>query len=326
VEECIAQHELQQALLPSGKGLNAPSDAEPQEVRLQVDGSNGPLSLLARAGDVVLPAPAAADGRPVGAPEPVTGRVLVLTDITDLARMIQIKADFAANTSHELRTPLSAIRGAVETLLEIDLADEPESARKFLGVIERHSSRMQAMIMDLLNLSRLESSQNRFEPATLQPAEFLAELRAHYDDILLAKSLHWNSRIEEGLDAIVANQYLLRLTLENLVDNAIKFTDAGGRISVSVSRDRMRAGTPPSVSIEMADTGCGIPEEEKSRVFERFYQVERARSGGLRGTGLGLSIVRHAVAAMNGTLALQSKVGEGTSVTISLPQPEPQAA
>jgi signal transduction histidine kinase len=240
-----------------------------------------------------------------------------------LANMVQIKADFAANTSHELRTPLSAIRGAVETLLDMDFTDDPESARKFLGVIDRHSSRMMAMITDLLNLSRLESSQGRFEPTTVRPREFLAELQTHYSDILLSKNLHWQGCSEEPLETIAVNPYLLRLTLDNLVDNAIKFTESGGRISVACRRDAEQSLGPRSVLIEVADTGCGIPEEEQGRVFERFYQVERARSGAARGTGLGLSIVRHAVAAMHGTVALRSKVGEGTTVTITIPQPSP---
>jgi signal transduction histidine kinase len=113
---------------------------------------------------------------------------------------------------------------------------------------------------------------------------------------------------------------LLRLVLDNLVDNAIKFTDVGGRLTIacrSVTHDHDR-----SVSIAVMDTGCGIPKEEQARVFERFYQVERARTGGIRGTGLGLSIVRHAVAAMHGSVRLESEPGRGTKVTITIPQPE----
>ncbi|HVP11419.1 MAG TPA: ATP-binding protein [Phycisphaerae bacterium] len=323
VEECISQHELQQALLRPGGGAEPECAGGAQELRLQIESPNGPLTLMGRVCDVILPG---AGGQPDESAKPIVGRLLVLTDITELARMIQIKADFAANTSHELRTPLSAIRGAVETLLDMDFADEPASARKFLGVIDRHSSLMLAMITDLLNLSRLESSQNRFEPTAVNLAEFLEDLHAQYSDILSSKSLHWQASIEKPLETIVVNPYLLRLTLENLVDNAIKFTEAGGRVSVICTQNGEQHGRPGGVSIDVVDTGCGIPEEEQGRVFERFYQVARARSGTARGTGLGLSIVRHAVAAMNGTVSLRSRVGEGTCVTIVIPQPAPATA
>jgi two-component system, OmpR family, phosphate regulon sensor histidine kinase PhoR len=331
VRQCISQGELQQALIhaPEENGVGIPSGGSSdavlglQEIKLQLDGQNGHLSLLARACDVVLPGPSVVDDRREQQSRPVVGRLLVLTDITELSQMIQIKADFAANTSHELRTPLSAIRGAVETLLEMDFADDPQSARRFLGVIDRHSSRMMAMITDLLNLSRLESSQDRFKPRTLKLPELLAELKAHYADLLAAKKLRWQADIAGPSTTIVANPYLLRLTLENLLDNAVKFTDEEGSIAVACrDADRCPDGRT-AVAIEVIDTGCGIPEEEQGRVFERFYQVERSRSGATRGTGLGLSIVRHAVAAMQGNVSLRSKVGEGTTVTITIPQPDP---
>ena len=136
-----------------------------------------------------------------------------------------------------------------------------------------------------------------------------------------SKGLRWQSEVSDSLRSVVANPYLLRLILDNLVDNAIKFTDAGGSIRVSCRTATTQPPGPGAVVIEVSDTGCGIPDDEQARVFERFYQVERARSGADRGTGLGLSIVRHAVAAMGGTVALRSKLGEGTHVTITIPPP-----
>jgi signal transduction histidine kinase len=127
----------------------------------------------------------------------------------------------------------------------------------------------------------------------------------------------------EGLNSVYANPHLLRITLDNLIDNAIKFTPVGGQVRVTLRRERTEGESPESVSIQVADNGCGIALDEQARVFERFYQVERARSGGvLRGTGLGLSIVRHAVAAMKGTIKLESEVGKGTRVTVVIPQTE----
>jgi two-component system phosphate regulon sensor histidine kinase PhoR len=338
VEQCIAQHELQNmlhpprteagSLSPSRSGSDQPADgASPCDVRLQVQGPDGALSLLARASDVALPAFSGSDGERREAERSVMGRVLVLTDVTELTRVIQVKTDFAANASHELRTPLSAIRAAVETLLQMDPEQDAASVKHFLGVIDRHSERMQAMVADLLDLSRLESSSRQYDAVELDLPGFLAELQARHEDALRAKGLHWACEVSQSLQTIVANPYLLRLVLDNLVDNAIKFTDAGGSVRITITCRQVppqRSGSE-SIAIEVADTGCGIPEEEQDRVFERFYQVERARSGAIRGTGLGLSIVRHAVAAMRGCVALQSKVDEGTRVTAVIPQ-DPRAA
>ena len=338
VEECIRQHDLQQALLQpeqrsgTAGGTSQQTDRTDRadrggvgeesfrELRLNVEAPQGRLVLLGRACDVMLPGLSIRDDRLDGAERPITGRLLVLTDITELARMMQIKADFAANTSHELRTPLSAIRGAVETLGQINWTEDPDAARRFVEVVDRHSQRMEALVSDLLDLSRIESSPGLFAPTRVNLRELLADLRAHINEALAAKTLEWKTDVPAGLEKIVANPYLLRLTLENLVDNAIKFTGVGGRIAIVCRDDAKPPGGPRGVSIEVSDTGCGIPEEEQGRVFERFYQVERARSGAARGTGLGLSIVRHAVAGMSGTVALRSKVGEGTSITVTIPQ------
>jgi signal transduction histidine kinase len=135
------------------------------------------------------------------------------------------------------------------------------------------------------------------------------------------KGIQWKSRLPEGDGRFAVSIDLLRLVLENLVDNAVKFTDAGGSIEVSCSSQPTGAGK--QLTIEVSDTGCGIPEDEQERVFERFYQVQRARSGPDRGTGLGLSIVRHAVSAMRGSVRLRSRPGHGTSVAITIPQVRP---
>ena len=313
VEECIAQHDLQELLLPG------PHPAEPavREVRIRAEGQDGEIALLARGSTILLPTSPADGGTPGSAA--MTGRLLVLTDVTELARMIQIKADFAANASHELRTPLSAIRAAVETLLQIDLERDAESAQHFLSVVDRHSSRLEAIVADLLTLSRIESSPGQFQPGTAAPRDIIADFAARHPERIEGKRLQLSVDIPPELATIPANPHLLRLVLENLLDNAIKFTDPGGRIEVVCRRTMLANGTP-AVELVVSDNGCGIPEEDQARVFERFYQVERARSGtATRGTGLGLSIVRHAVAAMNGTVELTSRVGEGTRVIITLP-------
>jgi len=170
------------------------------------------------------------------------------------------------------------------------------------------------MVADLLDLSRVESASSRFEPATLRLQEMCDALRERCSEAIQAKRLGWDCRIDPQCPAVAANAYLLQLVLDNLADNAIKFTDPGGHIRIEC-----RPGEG-GVAITVADDGCGIAPEEHDRVFERFYQVNRARSGAeARGTGLGLSIVRHAVGAMNGTVHLDSEPGKGTRVTVTLP-------
>ncbi|MGQ9651911.1 MAG: ATP-binding protein [Phycisphaerae bacterium] len=325
VEQYVLQHDLQGMLLPQTRRPgDMPTDkppAEPltpREVRVQIEEENGELVLMARASDIVLPVPAS-NGGPRERPD--VGRMLVLSDITQISRMVRIKTDFAANASHELRTPLSAIRAALETLISLDWQKDQDAARRFLDMIDRHSARMQQMVSDLLDLSRIESSPGQFKPQTLILPAVIDELQARFAEKLAARNLEWSLKLDPELRTIQASPHLLRVVLDNLVDNAIKFTNPGGRVQISSQRVFNGAGKVEAVIISVEDTGCGIAEEEQERVFERFYQVEKARSGPDRGTGLGLSIVRHAVAAMHGRVTLTSKLGQGTCVTISIPLP-----
>ncbi|HEY3245946.1 MAG TPA: ATP-binding protein [Phycisphaerae bacterium] len=314
VEECIPQHGLQRMLLIKPESGGAAADASLHESRLDVDGRSGRMSLLARAADIVLPAPESTGAAPAA------GRLLVVTDITELNRTLQMRTDFVANASHELRTPLSAILAAIETMQKMNLAREAEAAGQFLDMIDRQATRLEALVADLLDLSRVESPAVPFESATLYLPQTVQELHERFAEVLQAKQLAWRADLPPECTRLNASPHLLRLILDNLVDNAIKFTDPGGSIRVSCRC------TPQEITIEVADSGCGIPGDEQERVFERFYQVERARSGtgspksSQRGTGLGLSIVRHAVAAMNGTVGLTSQPGQGTRVAVTIPR------
>ncbi|MBX3394621.1 MAG: HAMP domain-containing protein [Phycisphaerae bacterium] len=329
VGECVTQTELVEFLVGSNEVRDiAGSDAadarhdrgptvEPnvKELRLQIERTAGPVHLLARCSEIGLPS---TDRDDVGE---ISGRLVVLTDITELTKTIRMKTDFVANASHELRTPLSTIRASIETLEQMSLADDPASATSFIQVIARNTLRLEELVNDLLNLSRLESAATEFHPEVIEFDEFLADLQTRFLSAVKSKGLHWDMVCPENCRDVVVNGRLLQLVLDNLVGNAVKFTEKGGHIWLSCAR------LGASVSIEVRDDGCGIPKEDQDRVFERFYQVERARSGvkrglpGERGTGLGLSIVRHAVAAMHGTVLLKSQPGKGTSVTIFLPQP-----
>jgi len=281
-------------------------------MRLQIQAPGGLLYLLAHAGEISLPGDSSVgDDRPAATE---SGRLLVFTDVTDLTRAVQMKADFAANASHELRTPLSAILAAAETL-RLEGSRSMSDTDQFLEVIERHGRRMQAMVVDLLDLSRLESPLARFEPQPVRTRDVAAEMHADFSEGLSAKKLAWRVDIAPGCHEMTVHPDLIRIVLRNLIENAIRFTAPGGFVALSVKR------VDGDIRLEVADNGCGIPPEDQERVFERFYQVARARSGADRGTGLGLSIVRHAVAAMSGTVELESAVGKGTRVTVSIPQP-----
>ncbi|MBI4716677.1 MAG: HAMP domain-containing protein [Planctomycetes bacterium] len=327
LEECVPQHDIQQMLSPGGDValLNAESTTSataplasptaPQEVRIQVDGTRGPMTVLAQGFDVHLPDVPTGDDAPVAVHDAVRiARLVVLTDVTELTRLIQAKAEFAANASHELRTPLAAIRAAVETMRTLAPFSEPEPPRHFLEMIGRHAGRMEQMVSDLLDLSRVESPEAAFQPAEVRLTDLLGELRTAFAESLEEKLLRWEADIGDGCERITVSPELLRLVLRNLVENSIRFTSGGGFVRTTARRDT------DGWTIEVADNGCGIPLEEQSRVFERFYQVERSRSGPQRGTGLGLAIVRHAVSAMKGNVTLHSEVGVGTRVCLRIPR------
>ncbi len=307
VERVIPQLELQQLLQPTPTG----PDSEPPgaEARLDIREGANSVHLLARAADIVLP------GQRPDETGGVTGRMLVLTDISALVRTVQMQTDFVANASHELRTPVSTIRAAVETLLKLDLSQDSAPASRFVGVIDRQSERLQALATDLLDLSRLDARGAAHTPRRTEVADLLRDVETHFAARIADRRLLFRTD-STGCErkTIVVNPMLIRLALDNLVDNAIKFTPHGGQIALTCRSDG------PSVAFEVADTGCGIPEEHQQRVFERFYQVERARSGHDRGTGLGLSIVRQAVDAMGGQIDLASRLETGTRVTIRIPQ------
>ncbi len=325
-EQCVPQHKLQgllrrttneatvggdESFRQSANNADENIEMKSQEISLQLATNTGVRSVLARAFDIRLP-DANSDELLPGTSAHI-GRTLVLTDVTELTRVMRVKADLAANASHELRTPLSAIRAAVETLRAVDWTCDADAAAKFVDVVDRHSGRMEAMIGDLLDLSRLESGTGRFNVKSISVMKLLEELHTSYVDVLTAKNLEWKISISSEDATLSANPELLRMILRNLIDNAIRFTEPTGYIELSVQQDA------ETIVFEVADTGCGIASTEQQRVFERFYQVEQARSGPDRGTGLGLSIVRHAATAMNARIDLNSTLGQGTTVTVRLP-------
>ncbi len=243
------------------------------------------------------------------------GAVLVLHDTTELRRLERMRQDFVANVSHELKTPLSVIKANVETLLD-GAADDPAHRTAFLERIADQADRLHALILDLLSLARIESGEEVFERTAvpLEPA-VRACLERH-----LARAEAKGQRLladppEGGADlAAWVDEEALGQIVDNLVDNAVKYTPDGSHITV-----RWRA-EGEQVCLEVEDNGNGIPEQDLSRIFERFYRVDKARSREMGGTGLGLSIVKHIVQAMKGSVRAGSRVGQGATFSVWLPR------
>jgi two-component system phosphate regulon sensor histidine kinase PhoR len=238
------------------------------------------------------------------------GAVLVLHDITDLRRADQIRRDFVANVSHELRTPLTAIRGYAEALLE-DTADA-EQARRFLEIITRHSTRMERLVQDLLRLARLDAKQ---EPLEIVDCDIRQLFEAVATDLAPAiESKHQKVAIVVSPDAatIAGDPLKLHDVLRNLVENAVNYSPEGASVELTAKRH------DGSFAITVSDSGPGIPSEDLSRVFERFYRVDKSR-GRPGGTGLGLAIVKHLVELHGGEAHAENRAEGGARFTITLP-------
>ncbi|MBN2026020.1 MAG: PAS domain S-box protein [Actinobacteria bacterium] len=252
----------------------------------------------------------------MGAEGNVVATVSAIEDVTALKRLNQIRQDFVANVSHELRTPVASIRALTDSLLD-GAVEERERAERFLRDLDREATRLSQLIEDLLALSRLEAQE-----AALKVEEF------HLEGLLsecldskgkLAEEYGVELQIEPGGEgiAIKGDRRLLGTALNNLIDNAIKYNHVGGKVTLRVGAEQPGG----SVSIEVEDSGIGIPRDELPRVFERFYRIDKARSRETGGTGLGLSIVRHIVELHGGTLVVASVEGEGSTFAIKLPRP-----
>ncbi|MGH9377691.1 MAG: sensor histidine kinase [Terriglobia bacterium] len=261
---------------------------------------------------------AAADGRvfevqaaPLAEPAR-TGAIAILHDITGIERLERVRKDFVANVSHELRTPLTAIRGYAETLLDGGLEDA-EQNRKFLEVILNHAIRLNNIASDLLVLSELESGRS-------QPEQDPVSVRVVVDSALRAVEVEADSRqvhlvrgLVEEVD-VLGSRVRLEQAIINLLNNAVKFNRPGGHARIEAT-----CSAEASVYITVSDNGIGIPSEDLSRIFERFYRVDKARSSEVGGTGLGLSIVKHVVERMGGGVKVESQLGKGASFTLMIP-------
>ncbi|WP_435011717.1 sensor histidine kinase [Tundrisphaera lichenicola] len=247
-----------------------------------------------------------------------SGAVLVFHDVTELRRLERMRQDFVANVSHELKTPLASIKAYTETLLDWALHDEEVNVR-FLNRIEEQADRLNQLILDLLSLARLESGHETFQHGPLAVSAVVESCVETHRGRAVSKELelHLDLGSIDEATLVLADEEAVHQILDNLIDNAIKYTPEGGWIRV-VCRP-----TDQAVSIDVADSGIGIPRDDLPRVFERFYRVDKARSREMGGTGLGLSIVKHLIQSIGGEIAVDSRVGEGTRFTVQLPRYRP---
>jgi two-component system phosphate regulon sensor histidine kinase PhoR len=246
------------------------------------------------------------------------GAVMVLHDVTELRRLERVRTEFIANVSHELRTPLTAIQGYLETLLGGALED-PAHARQFLEVAARHTERLGRLLDDLTDLSNIELGRVALEIEPTPVAEVVGSVIAIIRPRAEGGGVTLDTAVEADLAPALADHDRLAQIVLNLVDNAVKYTPAGGRVTVTahpLSEGR--------VEIAVRDTGIGIPPADLPRITERFYRVDKARSRELGGTGIGLAIVKHLVLAHGGELAIESEVDRGTTVRVTLPTTPPR--
>ena len=242
------------------------------------------------------------------------GAVVVFHDISKIRQLEEVRREFVSNVSHELRTPLAIFRGYVETLLGPQ--DYPfEERQRILLVMKRHSDRLNALVDDLLQLARLESRRVRMEPVDINLKLFFKNLASDWERLSGEKSCQLIVNVSPGLQSIEADPLRLEQVFINLMENALKYSNEGGKIEIGAAPSASAA----FVDFHVRDHGIGIPRDKLSHIFERFYRVDKARTRNLGGTGLGLSIVKHIVLAHGGEVRAESEPGSGTTIWFTLP-------
>jgi two-component system, OmpR family, phosphate regulon sensor histidine kinase PhoR len=302
-----------------------PDDARgisPEEVARR----QGFLQLVRRAlaGAPVPPTELGQDGRTLLAtaqPLPSGGAVMVFLDVSELRRLEDVRRDFVANASHELKTPLTAIRGFAETLLDPEIP--PPLREQFTRTVRDNAERLQRIVDDLLDLSRIESGGWRVEPQIVSVAGEARGVWADLGALVERKGARLEVDVPAGCDVVEADPAALRQVFSNLVGNSLRYVAEGGRVEVSARAAAGRDGEGRRwVEVSVRDDGAGIPSTHLPRIFERFYRADAARSREEGGTGLGLAIVRHLVEAHGGTVEAESELGRGTTIRFTLPAAE----
>src|SRR5437773_8271526 len=243
----------------------------------------------------------------------ITGALVLFHDITELKKIAQVRRDFVANVSHELRTPLSILRGYIETLLDNPKTSREEFSR-ILGVMERHSKRLDLLAQDLLTLAQLESANPNLQLGNVDLPSFFGEVIRDWEKKLAKKQLNVIVDVSPGLPPIRADRARLQEALYNVLDNAVKYSREHGEIRL-MARQR-----DEEIALSVCDDGVGISKEDLPRIFERFYRVDKARTrDSIHGTGLGLAIVKHITQLHGGRVEAESELGKGTTIRVILP-------
>ena len=276
---------------------DALTDSEPVRSELAIEGSQIELHAVATRNEA----------------GEITGALVLFHDITELRKTDQVRRDFVANISHELRTPLSILRGYIETLLEHPQTSAKELSR-ILGVMDRHSKRLDMIVEDLLTLAQLESANPNLQLANVDLATFLEEIVRDWEKKLASKQLQVTVQVPQDVTSVRADRVRLQEALYNLLDNAVKYSHENGEIQLAA---RKRNG---EIELSVTDTGIGIHKDHLPRIFERFYRVDKARTQDkLPGTGLGLAIVKHVAQRHGGRVEVESAPGKGTTIRVLLP-------
>lgn len=272
------------------------------EVTIHTDDQDGSMDRQLQAHSAILRGPG---GERIGV-------VVVLHDVTELRRLENVRRDFVANVSHELKTPISAITAGVEVLLD-DVENETEDRQRILQIVERQAVRLGAIVEDLLELARLEQGREKsvYEVASAPVEPVLIAAREACQALADAKNIRLILRCPASLHAKM-NPLLLERAMMNLIENAVKYSEEKSQVTIQAQQ------TKNEVVLEVIDQGCGIESEHLTRIFERFYRTDKARSRAKGGTGLGLSIVKHAAEAQLGHATVQSTPGVGSTFRIHL--------
>jgi len=238
--------------------------------------------------------------------------LLTVTDETRIKQLENLRLDFTANVSHELKTPLSAIKAYAETLM-MGALEDPEASRRFIDRIREQSDRLDNLIRDLLQLTRLQSQPEKPKLTRLQVVDVLQAAIDDHRTIAKSKSVTLDLEVIQSCE-VLTDLESLQTVLNNLLSNAIRYNKPNGLVSVQLDR-----ANPNRCTVQITDTGIGIPPQDIDRIFERFYRVEKARSQDLGGTGLGLAIVKHICQSIQATITVRSRLGEGSCFELSLP-------
>lgn len=244
--------------------------------------------------------------------ESVSGVIIVINDVTDVSRLQKIRTDFVANASHELKTPLSSIKGYIETI-EDDTSMTTEVREKFIGRIRNQAERLDTIVQDLLQLSRIDGNTTDVQMVDIDISLFINEITEARISEAEESGIDFFVSTDEQSLLISGERIALWQMITNLIDNAFKYTEKGGRVEVRLQREESH------VLLEVVDNGIGIEKEDQQRVFERFYRVDKARSRELGGTGLGLSIVKHVVQLHRGSIEIDSNPGQGSKFSVRIP-------